>query len=258
MVVQHEQSSPPVVFNFGTHSVRTIEQDGEVWFVAADVCQVLGIANPRHAVSRLDDDERGVVSSDTPSSNQHGSFGTVKQEVTTINESGLYSLILTSRKEEARAFKRWVTHEVLPAIRKTGRYESPEQAELSRIDPRELLLNGQSTPTVKVTTKVADAIEKKAWNLAREAFELSREHLQRRVAYAAERGHPRVLDERRAMQVIKDGDLGDALAHAYRDKLSGVRHAADYYLWSAQKLVNELAEAEAKLQNTSNPPEDQL
>lgn len=125
-MVAQEQSNLPVVFNFGSHSIRTIEQDGEAWFVAADVCQVLGIANPRHAVSRLDDDERGVVSSDTPSSNQHGNFGTVKQEVTTINESGLYSLILTSRKEEARAFKRWVTHEVLPAIRKTGGYRADD------------------------------------------------------------------------------------------------------------------------------------
>jgi len=67
------------------------------------------------AFARLDDDEKGVVSNDTPGG---------QQEMTTINESGLYSLILSSRKPEARAFKRWVTHEVLPTIRKTCRYST--------------------------------------------------------------------------------------------------------------------------------------
>lgn len=110
----------PVTFNFGQHNVRTIDKDGEVWFVANDVCDVLDIANPRNATARLDDDEKGVVSNDTPG-------GT--QELTVINESGLYSLVLSSRKEQAREFKRWVTREVLPTIRKTGRFvHQPEPA----------------------------------------------------------------------------------------------------------------------------------
>ena len=110
----------PVVFNFGNQSIRTIDQDGEVWFVANDVCTALDISNPRQAITRLDDDERGVISNDTPS-------GT--QELNTVSESGLYSLVMGSRKAEAKAFKRWVTHDVLPAIRKTGRYEAPSQDE---------------------------------------------------------------------------------------------------------------------------------
>lgn len=121
MVVQHEQSNLPVVFNFGSHSVRTIEQDGEVWFVAADVCHVLGHTNPRQAVARLDDDERNTVTIDDGIR-----AGAGNPNVNIINESGLYSMILTSRKEEARAFKRWVTHEVLPAIRKTGGYRADD------------------------------------------------------------------------------------------------------------------------------------
>jgi prophage antirepressor-like protein len=115
-------TTTPTVFTFDTHSVRSIIINDEPWFVAADVCAVLDIANNRDAIARLDDDERGVATTDTPSKNQHGEFGTVKQELTIINESGLYSLTLTSRKPEAKRFKKWITSEVLPAIRKTGGY----------------------------------------------------------------------------------------------------------------------------------------
>ena len=96
--------------------VRIIEKDGEPWFVAQDVCNVLELANPRSSMALLDEDERGVHSMDTPSA---------KQEMAIISEAGLYSLILRSRKPEAKAFKRWVTHEVLPSIRKTGAYLAP-------------------------------------------------------------------------------------------------------------------------------------
>ena len=107
-------SNLPVVFNFGTQSIRTIDQDGEIWFVASDVCTALDIANPTQAVGRLDDDERSM-------------FNIGRQgDAHIISESGLYSLVMSSRKAEAKQFKRWVTHDVLPAIRKTGRYEAPQ------------------------------------------------------------------------------------------------------------------------------------
>ena len=93
--------------------VRTGTLNGAPCFVAADICRALDIANSRDAVKRLDDDERGVVSTDT--------LGGV-QEMTVVNESGLYSLVLGSRKPEAKQFKRWITHEVIPTIRKTGGY----------------------------------------------------------------------------------------------------------------------------------------
>lgn len=104
------------VFNFTENvSIRTImSEDGCPWFVAADVCTALEIVNSRQAVSRLDEDEKGVTTNDTLGG---------KQTMATINESGLYSLILTSRKPEAKKFKKWVTSEVLPAIRKYGKYE---------------------------------------------------------------------------------------------------------------------------------------
>lgn len=97
--------------------VRTITRDGEPWFVANDVCRALDLTNPRKVISRLDADEKdGVTISDA--------IGR-EQKTNVVNESGLYTLILTSRKPEAHAFKRWVTHDILPSIRKTGSYSTP-------------------------------------------------------------------------------------------------------------------------------------
>ena len=105
--------------------IRTLNLDGEPWFVGADVCKALLIVNSRDALTRIDDDEKGVVSTDTLGG---------RQEVTIVNEPGLYALILSSRKPEAKAFKRWITHEVIPAIRKHGAYISPN-AEAVQVTP---------------------------------------------------------------------------------------------------------------------------
>ena len=92
---------------------RTLTIDGEPWFVAADVCKALELGTPSMTVERLDADEKGISSIDTLGG---------KQRMAIINEPGLYSVILCSRKPEAKAFKRWITHEVIPAIRKYGGY----------------------------------------------------------------------------------------------------------------------------------------
>lgn len=97
--------------------VRTTVIDGEPWFVAADVCHALDIGNPSDALNRLDDDERTLVSIEGASNGK---------PVNGVNEPGLYSLVLGSRKPEAKAFKRWITHEVIPAIRKHGGYHIPQ------------------------------------------------------------------------------------------------------------------------------------
>lgn len=106
---------------FEDHEVRVITRDGEPWFVAADVCRVLGLGNNRMAVEKLDEDEKGVSLIDTLG-------GT--QQMLIISEGGLYTLVLRSqgavtRGSVAHRFRKWVTGEVLPAIRKTGRYEAP-------------------------------------------------------------------------------------------------------------------------------------
>lgn len=101
-------------FDFEGHAVRVIHDEaGLPWFVARDVCEALGLAKHDTAVERLDHDEKG--------SHTMGTLGG-DQSLTTVNEAGLYRLILTSRKPEARRFSRWVTHDVLPALRKHGHY----------------------------------------------------------------------------------------------------------------------------------------
>ncbi|KHF27792.1 hypothetical protein LR68_03343 [Anoxybacillus sp. BCO1] len=102
------------VFTYSGSQVRTIIKDDEVWFVAKDVCDILNHSNHKMAVSRLDEDEVNKVY-------LIDSLGR-QQQTTVVNEAGLYSLILTSNKPEARQFKRWITHEVIPTIRKTGGY----------------------------------------------------------------------------------------------------------------------------------------
>jgi len=108
----------PVEFKFRDHSIRTLMKDGEARFVHNDVCAALGLTNPSDALSRLDDDEKGVALTETLGG---------PQEMNVINEFGLYRLILRSNKPKAKAFQRWLIHDVLPAIRKTGRYEAQQQ-----------------------------------------------------------------------------------------------------------------------------------
>ena len=104
-------------------SVRTaLDQDGNIWFVAKNVCDVLGIVNNRDAMSRLDEDEKDTIDphiftvGNTDTENRRGS------ELSIINESGMYTLVLTSRKPQAKEFKKWLTHEVIPTIRQHGGY----------------------------------------------------------------------------------------------------------------------------------------
>lgn len=111
------------IFKYRTNEVRTIQMDGEPWFVLKDVCRVLGISNPTAVAERLEDDER--AKSDL---GRQGS-GWV------INESGLYNVILRSDKPEAKPFRKWVTSEVLPAIRKHGAYMTPETLQAAILNP---------------------------------------------------------------------------------------------------------------------------
>ena len=142
------------VFNseeFG--NVRVVMKDGVPWFVAADVCRVLEISNSRDAVSRLDDDEKGVAITDTPGG---------KQTVSIINESGLYALTLTSRKPNAKKFRKWLTGEVVPSIFRTGSYSiaQPQSVLLkaaSEIDPLSTIL--ENTFAVKRGIALSQAID---------------------------------------------------------------------------------------------------
>ena len=114
------------IFNYNSVEVRTIQNDGEPWFVLKDVCNVLHIGNSRDVVARLDQDEKGVGQIDTLGG---------KQEMTIINESGLYNVILRSDKPEAKPFRKWVTSVVLPTIRRHGMYATPDTVEKMLADP---------------------------------------------------------------------------------------------------------------------------
>ena len=122
-------------FDFRGCPLRTVTTDGEMWFVAADVCAILEHTNPTKAVERLEDDETGLTTVQAP----HG--GDIQMNV--VSESGLYALVFTSRKPEARAFRRWVTGEVLPSIRRTGSYHvDPTEQEQARQGARHVELPG--------------------------------------------------------------------------------------------------------------------
>lgn len=115
-----------LVFSFEGCQVRTTIVNEEPWFVANDICSALEIGNVSAAVSRLDEDEKGLISIDTLGG---------AQSVLGVNEPGLYELIMGSRKKEAKNFKRWVKHDVLPSIRKNGAYMTSETIEKTLSDP---------------------------------------------------------------------------------------------------------------------------
>ena len=111
-----------ISYTFKNTQIRTTVIDGEPWFVATDVAQALEYRDSDHATRYLDDDERDTLNQGTPG-----------KQLTIINESGLYSLILRSRKPEAKAFKKFVTAEVLPSIRKTGSYGAPSTVDMKAV-----------------------------------------------------------------------------------------------------------------------------
>ena len=115
-----------IPFEYESTNLRTLAINGDPWFITKDACAILGIGNVGQAVLNLDDDEKGVTITDTLGGPQKTSI---------ISESGLYSLILRSRKPEARKFKRWITHEVIPSIRKRGMYATPQATEAMLADP---------------------------------------------------------------------------------------------------------------------------
>lgn len=146
-------------FNFGAHAVRVITRNGQPWFVASDICQALGYSNTSKAIGdHLDADER---SNELVPRTPNDSLGV---PTNLINESGLYALVLRSRKPEARKFAKWVTSEVLPSIRQTGRYGQPTYSP----DQVALAHRAALVATAEVYQSVFDAVmQGKDWQLNR-------------------------------------------------------------------------------------------
>lgn len=129
--------------------VRTVAKDGEPWFVAADVCKALEIGNPTDAIRRLDTDERTLVSIEGASNGL---------PVNAVSEAGLYTLVLGSRKPEAKAFKRWITHEVIPTIRRHGAYATETTIESIIADPESGIKLLQALKAEQERRREAEAI----------------------------------------------------------------------------------------------------
>lgn len=136
------------VFSFKEQDVRVVEVNGEPWWVAKDVCDVLGIQNARDAISALDEDERNTIGI------SDGIRGNPNMNI--ISESGLYTLILRSNKAEARPFRRWVTHEVLPSLRRNGFYAAGQESRQGKSAVNTLLevIDKQNERVMKLEEKL--------------------------------------------------------------------------------------------------------
>lgn len=130
-----------IPFDYQGHAVRTVTLNGDPWFVAKDICEILEIVNTTDAVSRLDDDEVTRFN-----------LGGLSGETNIVSESGLYSLTLGSKKPEAKPFKHWVTHEILPTIRKTGTYTAKPMSQAE-------IIAAQANLLVEVERKSNAALE---------------------------------------------------------------------------------------------------
>lgn len=143
------------IFNFQSNEVRVVKDDnGEPWFVAKDVCEVLGLTNPSEALKSLDSDEKSTLR------NSEGRAGAGAQRFNIINESGLYALVIRSNKPNARKFRKWVTSEVLPSIRKHGGYiasngtESVEELYMRAMESLHAALERQKAITAEQTKQL--------------------------------------------------------------------------------------------------------
>lgn len=148
------------VFSYKEHEVRTIEIDGEIWFVAKDVCDILEIQNTTQAIQSLDEDERSMY--------YIGRQG----EANIVSEAGLYKLIFNSRKPEAKEFTRWVTHDVLPAIRKTGSYSIKSDREEIELKRKNLDIEGAKILQHMLDTHSFPLTEESKAVIAHEVFKL--------------------------------------------------------------------------------------
>lgn len=180
------------VWNYESSEVRTVQVNGEPWFVLSDVCKVLEISNSRNISSRLEPDEKGVTLVDTLGG---------AQQMTIINESGLYTVILRSDKPQAKPFRKWVTSVVLPSIRKTGSYSVQQPNAFENLSPQLQVLIQMETRQKQIEARQAEqatalaGLEQKIQNtceviaLDKTAWRKDSEHLINKIARATGEGY---------------------------------------------------------------------
>lgn len=160
------------IFNFQGMNVRTLDRDGEPWFYAVDVCAILGLSNVNRALHGLDDDEADLTSSKVRSSN-----GVVQsRDFWIISESGMYGLVFKSKKQQAVDFRRWIRRDVIPAIRRTGKYVAPDHIrqmlglELERVEleteaDRERWAKEDAIKRAEIAEEKVDRLQRQVWQL---------------------------------------------------------------------------------------------
>jgi anti-repressor protein len=185
------------IFNYQGTQLRTVVLNNEPWFVAKDVCEILEIKNPTDALKRLDSDERAR-------------FNLGRQGKTNIvNEPGLYTLILGSRKPEAKQFKRWITHEVIPSIRKHGAYMTPEKIEEVLLNPDTLIklaTNLKEEQQKRIAAEKQIEQQKPLVNFAETCMASDKSLLVREVAKMISK-QGILMGERRLFQKLRDWKL---------------------------------------------------
>jgi len=178
------------VWNYESSEIRTVQVNGEPWFVLSDVCKVLEISNSRNISSRLEPDEKGVTLVDTLGG---------AQQMTIINESGLYTVILRSDKPQAKPFRKWVTSEVLPSIRKHGSYSvqsqfadlSPQLQVLIQMETRQKQIEARQTEQATALAGLEQKIQNTCEVIAldKTAWRKDSEHLINKIARATGEGY---------------------------------------------------------------------
>ena len=198
--------------------IRTVEVDGEPWLVGRDIAQALGYKNPQEAIRvHVDEEDKGVSEILTPGG---------KQSVPVINESGLYSLVLSSKLPDAKRFKRWIVSEVLPTIRKHGAYMTPETLEAAILNPDTM---------IKLCTALKDEQDKrKALEAANAALTVDNTIMQPKAAYFDElvdRALNTGIRETAKELGVKEKDFVKFLLdkrYLYRDKKGKLQPYAQY------------------------------
>lgn len=218
------------IFTYNGNEVRTVQKDGEPWWVLKDVCEVLGISKYRDTAARLEDDEREPIRVDTLGG---------AQEMLCVNESGLYNVIIRSDKPEAKPFRKWVTSEVLPSIRRHGAYMTPETLEAAILNP-DLL--------IRLCTALKDEQDKnKALQAANSTLAVDNQIMKPKADYFDEIVDRSLLTDFRetAKQLqIKEKEFIRFLLdrkYIYRDKKGKIQPYADKNsgLFEVKEFVNE-------------------
>ena len=215
------------VFTYNGNEVRTVQKDGEPWWVLKDVCEVLGLKNPTMIADRLDEDERAK-------------FDLGRQgETNIINESGLYNVILRSDKPEAKPFRKWVTSEVLPSIRKHGAYMTPETLEAAILNPDMM---------IRLCTALKDEQDKnKALQAANSSLSVDNQIMKPKAEYFDELVDRNLLtgfrETAKQLQIKEKEFIAFLLGkkYVYRDKRGKLQPYADKNngLFEVKEFVNE-------------------